>query len=80
MDNVTLQDYTKNKSNYAIVPWRIKLDPASSWSLPFVTGHKYKIHWQHGLDWTQMQFDLSPHRKAEDLDIYFVHNFTDVRA
>jgi hypothetical protein len=52
----------------------------NSWAFPVVTGHKYKIHWQKGLDFTRMQIDLSPHWKTTDKDVYFVHNFTDVRA
>ncbi len=45
-----------------------------------MTGRKYKIHWHHGIDFTQMQVDLSPHWKPTDKSVYFMHNFTDVRA
>ena len=80
MDNATKTDYFKNTINYSVVPFRPKIDPANAWAMPYVTGHKYKIHWQYGLDFTQMQVSLSPHWKETDQDVYFVFNFTDVRA
>lgn len=53
----------------------------SGWTVPFVTGHKYKISWgNNGLDWDQMQVGLSERWAESDKSIYFVHNFTDVRA
>jgi hypothetical protein len=52
----------------------------NSWAIPVVTGHTYRIHWQKGLDFEEMQVDLSPHWKPTDANVYFVHNFTDVRA
>ena len=40
--------------------YKPKLDPAHGWATPFVTGHKYKIHWgQTGLDYDQMTVDPS---------------------
>lgn len=52
----------------------------NTWSLPYVTGKKYKVHWQHGLDFTDMQMTLSERWSPSDSEIYFVFNFTDVRA
>jgi hypothetical protein len=50
------------------------------WTVPFVTGHKYKISWgNNGLDWDQMKVELSERWAETDKSIYFVHNFTDVR-
>lgn len=80
MDNATKSAYYKNTSSYSIVPFRPKLDPTNGWAMPFVTGHKYKLHWRYGLDFTEMRIDLSPHWKTDDKDLYIVHNFTDVRA
>lgn len=52
-----------------------------AWTAPFVTGHKYKIHWgKVGLDWTDIKLEISDQYKPEDKSIYLVHNFTDVRA
>lgn len=72
--------YIENITNYSVVPFRAKARPERAWAIPIVTGHKYRMHWQKGLDFEQMQVDLSPHWKPTDKDIYLIHNFTDVRA
>lgn len=51
--NATLEYYNTTE-NYGIIPFKPKLDPMSAWAIPFVTGHKYKIHWQYGLDFERM--------------------------
>jgi hypothetical protein len=48
--------------------------------MPYVTGHKYKIHWRQGLDFETMQCDLSSRWTKYDKDLYLVLNFTDVRT
>jgi hypothetical protein len=49
--------------------------------VPFVTGHKYKIHWgKVGLDWDGAVADMSERWTEADKSIYLVHNFTDQRA
>jgi len=54
MSNETLQEYVDNKSNYGRVPYKLKSGP-SGWATPFITGHKYKMHWgMIGLDFTGM--------------------------
>lgn len=74
-------EFIDDKSKYSSFGWKNKLDPADGWAVPFVTGHKYKIHWgQVGIDFEQMQLYMSEYWNATDKDIYFVHNFTDVRA
>lgn len=80
MDNATYQSYVSSLDNYSNVQWRPKADPVNAWAMPYITGHKYKIHWGSGLDWLQMQVDLSSRWETTDKDIQFVHNFTDVRA
>lgn len=48
-------EYLLNESNYGSFEFRPKLDPVSGWATPFVTGHKYKIHWGvTGLDFEEM--------------------------
>jgi hypothetical protein len=43
-------DYVKNWDNYTWYPY---LKPG--WTVPFVTGHKYRIGWgRNGLDWDAM--------------------------
>ncbi len=71
--------YFGNMSNYGIIPWKPKLDPSNAWALPMVTGHKYKVHWQYGLDFENMQITLSPRWQPTDKGLYLVFNFTDVR-
>lgn len=45
MDNDTKQAYIDDKSNYGTIIFKSKLAPGDGWATPFVTGHKYKIHW-----------------------------------
>jgi hypothetical protein len=80
MNATTKAAYKENITNYSVAPWRPKANPTKAWALPFVTGKKYKIHWQKGVDFMTMQVDLSPHWKPTDKDLYLIHNFTDVRA
>ena len=58
---------------------KVSLDPLNSWAVPYVTGHKYKVHWRYGLDFTRMQMDLSSRWVPTDKNLYLVFNFTDVR-
>jgi len=63
------------------VAYQKKKKPADSWAVPFVLGHKYKIHWgATGLDFDSMQIEVSSRYKENDPGLYFVHNFTDIRA
>ena len=53
----------------------------NGWSFPIITGKKYKIHFgQTGLDYEEMRIDLSEKWEETDAPIYFIHNFTDIRA
>jgi len=77
--NVT--DLHNNKTAHATIIFKIDSDPKNGWATPFVTGHKYKLHWgMTGLDFETMKYTLSEKWEPTDKDIYFVHNFTDVRA
>jgi hypothetical protein len=78
--SINKTEFIANESNYGLFEFREKLDPRNGWAVPFVTGHKYKIHFGvTGLDFTGMQIDLSEEWRATDRDIYLVHNWTDVR-
>lgn len=79
-DNTTMQAYIGNSTLYSTVEWRLQANPYAAWAFPVVTGHKYKLHWGSGIDWTQMEMDLSELWAPSDLDTVFVINFTDVRA
>lgn len=53
----------------------------SGWTVPFVTGHKYKISFgNNGLDWDQMSVVLSERWAETDKSVFFVNNFTMTRA
>jgi len=60
------EEYLEDDSNYGGMEFRFKLDPANGWATPFVTGHKYKIHWGTGLDFEEMQILMSEEWKPED--------------
>jgi len=68
MSNATKQSYYKSVENYSKVLWRLPSNPSRAWAFPVVTGHKYKLHWGQGLDWTNMQMDLSQMWTPRDLD------------
>jgi len=63
------------------MPFTPKKDPVMGWATPFVTGHKYKIHWATtGIDFEAMTATLSERYVPTDKGIYFVHNYSDVRS
>jgi len=73
--------YIDDAENYGTITWKSKEDPSAGWATPFVTGHKYKIHWgKTGLDWDRMTIDVSERWRESDKNIHLFHNFTDVRA
>lgn len=47
--------------------------------MPFVTGERYHIHWESGLDFTNFRADRSEKWLDTDLSILFVTNHTDIR-
>lgn len=72
MDNSTLNNYKGAIENYSIVPFKMKMEPNNAWALPMVTGYRYKVHWQFGLDFTQMTMNLSEWWSPHDKSIVFV--------
>lgn len=50
MNNVSYANYLLNLTQYSVFEFRPKTDPVNAWAIPIVTGHKYKVHWQNGLD------------------------------
>lgn len=79
MDPITYVNYLNDSASYSVLPFKTRQDPNNGWAVPFVTNHRYKVHWRFGIDFTQMQFDLSSRWTSTDKPIHFVHNFTDVR-
>jgi hypothetical protein len=72
--------YLKNVSAYSEIPFKPKKSPINAWAVPYVTNHKYKVHWRYGIDFTSMQLDLSDRWSTTDKNIYLIFNHTDVRA
>jgi hypothetical protein len=44
-DDTERKEYLDDKDNYAIVPYKTKQKPSNAHAIPFVTGHRYHIHW-----------------------------------
>jgi hypothetical protein len=58
MDNTTLEEYLVDRGNYGTKNWKYK--PSKNWATPFVTGHKYKIHWGvTGIDFEKMSVTVA---------------------
>lgn len=75
-----LTEYIDDKADYGMVYFKPFENPGNSWTIGYVTGHKYKIHWgQTGLDWDSMTMTLSEMWEPEDKPIYLVHNHTEPR-
>ena len=54
-----LEAYLDSNDNYSQVPFKQKLNPSQGWAMPYVTGHKYRLHWQRGLDFELMRMEVS---------------------
>lgn len=66
--------------NYSIVPFRPKTNPGDHWAIPYVTGKKYYVRWEYGLDFEKMRFEIIPWLWDDtDGDIEFVMPHYDVR-
>lgn len=50
-----------------------------AWAMPFVTGHRYRLHWEAGLDFDGMKLEVSEMWATDDKDIRMVFNFTEKR-
>lgn len=74
-------DYIRDWSHYTKVVQKPSGDPSDGWTVPFVTGYKYKVHWgDQGVDYEKMSIELSDHWLDDDKNIVIVNNFTDKRA
>lgn len=57
-NSTEFDDYIVDRSNYGSFNW--KKNPGKDWSIPFVTGHKYKIHWGlTGVDFETMKVTVN---------------------
>ena len=72
--------YMADETNYSIVPMRKKKNPSNHWTVPFVTGHKYYLRWEYGLDFEFMTFERTNWLWGEDDgNIFFTMPHYDVR-
>ena len=78
-DDGTLENYLDSLSNYGTVPFKVFKDPSYGWAMPYVTGHRYRLHWGRGLDFTTMTMDPSINWAETDKDVRMVFNFTETR-
>jgi len=46
----TLEAFLADNNNYSLAPFRDKTNPTNAWAMPYVTGHRYRVHWRRGLD------------------------------
>ena len=75
----TLEDYLDKNSAYSIVPFKSKQKPSNGWAMPYVTGHRYRLHWEAGLDFEHMAVEMSEKWTENDKNIQLVFNFTEAR-
>ena len=57
-----------------------KLDPSDHWTVPYVTGHKYRIKLGNdNSNFDSINYQLSERWEENDKSVYFVNGFTDQR-
>jgi hypothetical protein len=78
-DEEEKQTFLDEKDNHALIPFKLKQSPSNAHAIPFVTGHRYHIHWNRGLDFTRVLVEVSERWQPEDLNTFFVTNYTDFR-
>ena len=80
MVNQLDNDYIAVDDNYSIVDWREKANPNNHWCAPYVTGKKYYVRWEHGLDFDLMNFEIETSIwNDDDKNIEFEMPFYDQR-
>jgi len=73
--------YLVDMANWGTGNWKEKSDPGNANTIAIVTGHKYRIHWgKTGLNFENLQIKIDENWLETDKSIFFVHNFSDVRA
>jgi hypothetical protein len=60
MDEVAKIAHVKDKTNFSTIIFKPKSDPMAGWATPFVTGHKYRIHFgMTGLNFENLMVTMS---------------------
>ena len=50
MTEAEIEAYEGDDNNFEMVRWRPREAPMEHWAVPFVTGKKYYLRWEYGLD------------------------------
>ena len=81
MTETEYNTYMADEDNYTILDWREKANPGSHWAAPFVTGKKYYLRFEFGLDFEYLRVDRVKWLWNSDVDgdLYWVMPFYDVR-
>lgn len=66
--------YENDASNWGGIAFLKRERPTDAWAVPIVTGHKYKIKWGWGVDFTKVTLSKSPFWQPTDRPITFVYN------
>jgi len=74
-----LEAYEADEDNYGIEDFNLMGDPGKSYAPALVTGHKYKLHWDIGVDFELMRVLPAQNFEPSDGSIMIIHNFTDQR-
>jgi hypothetical protein len=77
--NNTLEAYLDSNDNYSQVYFKEKKKPMNGWAIPFVTNHRYRVHWRQGLDFERMKFEVSENWETTDHNVLINMNFTETR-
>ena len=56
-NSYTPDDYAKS-GLYGQTFWKQALNPSNAWTMPFVTGHKYKFHWGYNKKVNYLGFQM----------------------
>ena len=59
LKSVNKTAYVLDSSKYTTLRFKGNLDPIFSWTVPFVTGHKYKLSWGFANDFDSMSIQTS---------------------
>lgn len=76
-----LTTYLLDKSAWSNILWRKSKNPSNHFTAAFVTGHKLRFHFgKTGLNFENLNIEMSERWESWDKDIQFFHNFSDVRV
>ena len=79
MDDNAFKEYLGEAKNAAAIKYKNKGDPYGAWTVPFVTGHRYRFHWKIATTFDNLRVTMSERWEATDKNIHLTNNFTDIR-